>query len=107
MPIVSAFFVGLAAIIKFLVSGPMKDLTLTILGVVAAVKAWALAQAALNVIMDMNPFIAIIAAIILVTGLIIKYHKQILDVIEGAWNAVYSFVKGLLDKVVSLFLNWT
>jgi phage-related protein len=117
MPIVEAFFTGLWAIIKALTSGPLKDLSLGILAVVGAVKAWSIAQAIFNAVMDMNPFIALGVAIVLLVGLIIKYHKQILDVIEGAWKAVasfvsriwddiYGFIKGAAEKVWDFLKSW-
>src|SRR5208282_4227931 len=69
--------------------------------------AFAAGWMALNFIMDLNPFVAIGTAIIVLVGLVIKYHKQILDAIEEAWNAVYSFVSGIAAQLVSLFENWT
>ena len=84
-PVVSSFFTGLGAILKLLF-GPLKDITL-------GVGALALAWVGLNAIMDLNPFVAIAAAIITLVGVVIKYHKQIVDAIEDAWNAVLNFVK--------------
>src|SRR6185312_11827152 len=43
----------------------------------------------------------------LVVALVVKYHTQIWNAIQAAWNTVYGFVKSVLDRVVSVFLNWT
>jgi len=99
VPAVGLFFTGLGAILKVLL-GPLKDVTL-------AVGLFALAWAGLNAILAINPFVAIGVGLVILTGLIIKYHKQILDAIEDAWNHVYSFVSGIAAQLVSLFENWT
>lgn len=84
--IITTFFTGLGTILKTLLGGPMKDITIAI---VALGAAWL----ALDVILDMNPFVAIGIALVLIVGLITKYHAQIISVIEGAWNTVLNFLK--------------
>src|ERR1035438_1125853 len=69
-------------------------------GVVSvATKAWAAAQAILNAIMDLNPFVAIGVAVLILVAIIIKYHKQIFDVIEKTWKDVSSFVSRIWDDI--------
>lgn len=59
----------------------------------------AAASTALAVAMDAIPFIAIAAAIIALTFIIIKYHKQIFNAIVGTWNLIYR------DVIVPV-INW-
>lgn len=92
-PAVTVFFDGLAAILKVLF-GPLKDITL---GVGAFAAAWI----ALDAVMAINPFVAIGIALIALVGLIVKYHKQIFDVITTTWNAIAGFFAGLYDKIVA------
>jgi hypothetical protein len=58
-----------------------------------ATEAWSVAQAALNAILDMNPFVAIGVAVVALAALIIKYHTQIWDEIVKVWGDVESFCK--------------
>lgn len=68
-----------------------------ILGVVAAIKAWTIAQAALNLVMTVNPIVLIAAAIAaLVAGIIWAYKN-----VEWFRNAVDAMGRG----VVAAF-NW-
>jgi phage-related protein len=84
--IIVSLFTGVSTILKVLLGGPMRDITLAIAGLVIG---WL----ALNVAMEVNPFIAIGTAIVLLVGIVVKYHAQIVSVIEGAWNTVTNFLK--------------
>jgi hypothetical protein len=86
MPVVSLFFTGLGTIFKALTSGPMKEITLGIGGIGAA---WLV----LNTVMAINPFVAVATAVVILVGIVTKYHTQILDFIEGTWNKISAFLK--------------
>lgn len=86
-PVVTTFFTGLEAILKFLL-GPMRDVTI-------AVAALAAGWAALNFVMNLNPFVAIGTALVLLVGVIVKYHKQIADTIHRYWHEIEVFLAGL------------
>jgi phage-related protein len=93
--LVTLISAGLGAVITVVakVIQTLSPMLPAIVDVIAAVKAWTLAQAALNVILDLNPFIAITAAIIALVGIVITYHTQIWDFIQKIWNDVESFCK--------------
>ena len=91
-PLVSLFFTGLGGILKLLL-GPLKDVTI-------GVGLFALGWKALTLAMDMDPFVAIGTAIVILAGLVIKYHKQILDVIEKTWGDISRFVEKIWDDLV-------
>ena len=90
-PFVTAFFTGLEAILKVLF-GPLRKVT-------EAVIAFGAAWLALDVIMAMNPFVAIGIALVVLVGLIVKYHKQIWAVIVKVWGDIEHFFEGLYDKI--------
>lgn len=90
-PFVGDFFTGLSAILKVLF-GPLRDITLD-------VGAFAAAWVVLDAVMAINPFVLIGVALITLTGLIIKYHKQIFDTITTTWGDVESFFAGIYDKI--------
>jgi len=96
VPAVGLFFTGLGGILKLLL-GPLKDVTLA---VGLFVGAWKL----LDVVTEIDPFVAIGTAVVILAGLIIKYHKQILDVIEGTWRHITQFftgdVEGFFTKTI-------
>ena len=66
----------------------------------------AIGQAALNLVMNLNPFVAIGTAIV-ITGLAIwKFRDQILGFLSGAWAALkgaVSSAKAWLSPLTSLF----
>jgi TP901 family phage tail tape measure protein len=91
-PFVSLFFTGLEAILKLLL-GPMKDVTIAVAGLGAAF-----------LIMDaLNPWVAIIAGLIILVGAIVKYHKQIWDAIKETWDKVSAFFKDIAKDIVKTF----
>lgn len=68
--------------------------------VVGAMKAWAAAQAALNVVMALNPIgLVIIAVAALAAGLVWFFTKTKLGqkIIKGAWSGIKSAIKGVSD----------
>lgn len=80
--------------------GVVKDFAIAIGIAVAALAAYAVvtkvvaaAQAILDVVMDMNPFVAIGIAVIAIAALIIKYHTQIWNFIVKTWNDILGFLK--------------
>ena len=107
-PAVTGFFRDLGAILKELL-GPLRTFTevfgiaiLAMLGIYKVIKvieglrdAWI----ALNVVMAENPFIFSSVAIAALAFLIVKYHKQIWDVIKKTWDDVAGFFTGLYDKI--------
>jgi TP901 family phage tail tape measure protein len=79
-PFVTAFFTGLEAILKVLF-GPLRDVTI-------AIGAFAAAWVALDLVMAMNPFVAIGIALVTLVGLIVKYHEQIFSAIKKYWHDI-------------------
>ena len=91
-PAVTLFFTGLEAILKVLF-GPLRKVT-EVVGALGG--AWIV----LNGIMALNPFVAIGIALVILVGLIVKYHKQIWAVIVKTWGDIEHFFEGLYDKIV-------
>lgn len=100
-PEVTIFLKGLSDTIKFLTTGPMKELirvlALTAAGVIA-----------LNLVLAINPFVALAIAIIFIIGLIDKFHVQIMNGIETAinfvkkiWDDGWNHVKGATHDALS------
>ena len=121
-PAVKAFFTGLAATFKLLL-GPLKDITVSVVVAVAAmlgiakvieiVKALRLAFIALQVAMAANPWVDLAIAIAVLVGLIIKYHKQIWDVIQKTWHDITSFFDSVartvfkpVEEALAAFSGW-
>jgi phage-related protein len=57
------------------------------------IKLVGIAWKALNVILDLDPFVLIGLAIIAVALVVVKYHKQIWDTITTTWGDIMSFIK--------------
>jgi phage-related protein len=71
--------------------------------VTAAVRAWTIAQIALNIALSLNPIgLIIIAIAALVAGLILawKNSETFRNIVLGAWAAIKSFVIGAVSAVV-------
>ncbi len=90
-PFVTAFFTGLEAILKVLF-GPLKDVTK---GVGEFVAAWI----ALDAVMAINPFVTISVALIALVGLIIKYHKDIVETVRKYWHDIEIFLATIVLAV--------
>lgn len=73
-------------------------------GAVVASRSWAVAQAALNVVMNLNPIGLIVTAIAaLVAGIVVAYRNSetFRNIVQGAWNAI----KVAAEAVVSWFTD--
>jgi len=77
-----------------------------LIGIVAGVKAWIVAQGALNVALAANPIGLVVVAIgALVTGLIIAYQKSetFRNIVHGAFERVRAALQILLDTWQTVF----
>jgi phage-related protein len=81
-----------------------------IVGIVGALKLWALAQAALNIVMDANPIGLIVLAIAALGVAIYAIYKNwdtiwsaMLSIIQGVWNWISSNWPLLLDILLGPF----
>lgn len=88
------------------VIGPLVAVVGTL---ILGIKAWTMAQAALNVVMALNPIgLVVLAIAALATGMVLAYQKSesFRDIVNGAFRAVggvvLSVVEGML-KTVRLF----
>lgn len=83
--------------------------------ITAATKAWAAVQAALNIVMSLNPFALVVLALIgLGTALYIAWKKSetFRDIVKGVWtavqqafgNAVGAIIQFAIHPIVSAFL---
>jgi phage-related protein len=81
---------GIAAAITIIgkLHGPLKTVALAITGVAAAIALLMTVGA---------PELVAFGALVL---LIVKYHKQIWDVIKSTWDKIAAFFRGLYDKLV-------
>jgi TP901 family phage tail tape measure protein len=93
--------------------GTVKDLAKAIAAVMGALAAYAIvaktvaiAQAALNLVMDMNPFVAIGLAVVVLAAIIIKYHTQIWNFIKTTWTTIVDWLKNLWDGFLNFAKQW-
>lgn len=73
--------------------------------VVAGVKAWTLAQAALNIVLALNPIGLIVLAIgALVTGLVLawQHSETFRDIVTGAFEVVKELAQNIVDGVIAI-----
>lgn len=66
----------------------------------ALTKAWGAIQAAFNIIMALNPFVAILLGIIALVAALIyawKHSETFRNIVIGVWNAVKNAVMGVLN----------
>lgn len=86
--------------------GVLAGLATGILAVNLATKAWALAQAALNVVLAANPIgLVVLAVAALALGLVVAWKKSetFRDIVTGAFDAVSdaaSTVRGWIQRIV-------
>lgn len=92
---------GLTAIIGIL-TGVLKKFPLLVPVLGAVGVAWI----ALNAIMAVNPFVAIGIAIVVLVGVVVKYHTQIFNFITKTWGDIWTFLKGLWDTILSFAEQW-
>lgn len=72
-------------------SGWLKPLAGIVLGILAAVKLWTMAQELLNAVLEANPIILIVSGLAaLVIGLKLAYDKVgwFRDLVQGAWDVI-------------------
>jgi tape measure domain-containing protein len=72
----------------------------TITGIIDGVKA---AQMALNVVMEMNPFIAIASAVVAVGVLIYTHWDQIKSFLSQTWNSIKSVAESAWNGIANFF----
>lgn len=83
------------------VLGPLVGI---IAGVVAAIRIWMMVQAALNVVMALNPIgLVVVAIAALVAAFVIAYQKVgwFHDLVDKVWNAI----KTVIGAVVAWFIT--
>lgn len=88
---------GIEIILAFVVAFKTVQ---TIIGIINAVKA---AWIGLTALMEMNPIILIITAIIAIGLLLMMHWKQVSKVAEQIWHDVAGFFTGLWHDITSIF----
>jgi TP901 family phage tail tape measure protein len=81
--------------------GPVKDI---VLGIVAAVAAWEVAQIALNVVLGLNPVVLIIAGIVALVVAIVELVKNF-GAVKAAFSDAFNFMAGLAKTVASAIVG--
>ena len=66
-------------------------------GTKLGIAAVAIAQRAWNVVMNLNPIMLIVTALILAGAAVWKFRDQIMDFLKGAWNAFVGAIEGAID----------
>jgi SLT domain-containing protein len=64
------------------------------------------AWAALQVIMDANPFVAIGLAVVVLAAVVIKYHKQILTAVIDTWHTITTDITNIWNDFLSFAKAW-
>jgi len=81
----------MADVLNNIPMGVLKILAPAILGIVAALRAWTIAQAAFNLVMDANPITLIVLALVaLGVALSIAWHKSetFREIVVTAWEVI-------------------
>jgi hypothetical protein len=110
---------GLSKVLDFVQKNAswLGPLAVTVGTVVAAMKAWSMAQAALNIVMSANPIgLVVIAIAALVVGLVYAYkHSEtfrrvvqgafhgIADAAKAMWGAIRPVLKFVVDAYLGFF----
>lgn len=76
-----------------------------ITSVVAAIKLWRIAQLALNLVTNANPWMAVLAAVILVVTLIVTHWTQVKDFLAGVWNWIKSTATTIWNSIKDFFVG--
>ncbi len=79
-----------------------------IAGVVVAIKAWTIAQTALNIVLSANPLgLIVIAIAAVVAGIVLMYNKVdwFRDFVDAAMKAIVGFFQTFWDIVMAIF-HW-
>jgi hypothetical protein len=87
-------------------------LVVAIAGIVAVVKLWSLAQAALNFVLDANPIMLVVAGVALLTGAFVvawnhslAFRKIVIEVMKAIVEAV-GWVIGAIGELVVAFIKF-
>jgi len=109
------FFTKHTALAKILIAG-IAGITAVVVPLIAAVKAWSVAQAALDVVLTANPIGAIIIGLVaLGAALVVAWKKSetFRDIVKGTWDAVKTagstlvqFVTVTIPAAFQTALNW-
>ena len=109
LPVVNIFIKDLTTLVSWLsqhlslilkIVGVIAPLAAGILIVVGAMKAWEAAQAALNVVMDMNPVLLAIMAVAAIAILVVTHWNQVKQWFDDFWH----WLKDNWKTVVSIML---
>lgn len=100
-------FLALTGSILIVLGAILVPLGLLIIGI----EAFSTALIGLNVTMlgamlTVGLYVAAFLAIAAIVALVIVYHKQIMEAIEGAWNWIINFVAGVEVGVYQGFVIW-
>ncbi|WP_037184842.1 phage tail tape measure protein [Rhodococcoides fascians] len=81
----------------------------TLLAIVGGIKAWTIAQAAFNIVMNANPIMLIVTGLgLLAAGLIYAYRESetFRNIVHGAMNAVGAVFSWLYDTIIAPIMGW-
>ncbi len=102
--IVSSLAQGLTTLIKAIPPDVLARVATAIIAVVAALKLWAIAQAALNLVIDANPISLIILAIAgLIAGFVELWNHS--AAFRDFWKTLWSDIQKIMAPVVSWIQN--
>ena len=76
-----------------------------IAAIVAAVKAWSIAQTLLNAIITANPFVAIAAVIIAIVAIVIANWDTVKTFFQALWIAIKTIFQIAWDAIKGFFLD--
>lgn len=110
LPVITSLFNTMEPFLTFLANnaGWLAPLAGTVLAIVAAIKAWSIAQGILNVVLLANPILLIATAIAaLVAGIIIAYQKVdwFRAAVDAMGRAVVDAFNWIIDTAQWVF-NW-
>lgn len=91
------------------VGAAVASATVAIVAVSAATRAWAIAQAALNLVMAINPFVLVAAAIIaLGAALVVVYERSqtFRNIVNNAFADVKAFVLPIITALENAWQHW-
>lgn len=89
--------------------GQLQAIAAGFLAIRAATILWTMATAALDVAMDLNPWVLAIGAVIAVIAVVIKYHKQLGEIASKVWHDIGSAASGVVHAITAPFsgaLDW-
>lgn len=83
--------------------GQLQAIAIGFLAIRAATALWRIAMIALNIVMNLNPFILILTAVAIAVLLIVKYHKQLAAVAKAVWHDVTAFAVDAFNGIKRIF----